>query len=157
VKLQILSSFGLDQAEVLLDEYKCNYMRAVVPGTLVPVQGRLYITQYHVCFYSNLLNVEHRMVFRAKDIIAIHRRDDRTVTLSLLAAATKRRGEVRLLAQEHASNTRVRCCRYGGVSSVCVGRRPCVVAGVVSDARQAQRLLLFMALQTPRRMIRDET
>ena len=86
VKLQILSTFGLDQTETLLDEYKCYYMMS----NMVPLQGRLYITQYHVCFYSNLLNVEHKLVFRARDLTHIHRRDDRTIVLDLLPSSARK-------------------------------------------------------------------
>jgi len=85
VKLQILSTFGLDQAEVLLDEFRCFNFRSKVP-----IQGRLYITQFHVCFYSNLLNLEHKLVIRAKDILNISRRDDRAIVLELAPTAGRK-------------------------------------------------------------------
>lgn len=89
VKLQILSSFGIDQTEVLLDDFKCSNVRA-----RVPIQGRLYITQYHVCFYSNLLSLEHRLVIRAKDIVHIQKRDERSIFIVTLN--NKQNGEVLL-------------------------------------------------------------
>lgn len=76
IKLQILTSFGIDQSEILLSDYKCSFVRGKVP-----IKGRLYITQRHVCYLSNLLNIEHRIVYSSDQIHEILKANDRKITI----------------------------------------------------------------------------
>ncbi|XP_062851361.1 TBC1 domain family member 9 [Trichomycterus rosablanca] len=60
--------FGMPEEEKLVNYYSCSYWKGRVPR-----QGCLYLSINHICFYSNLLGKEAKLVVRWADITQLEK------------------------------------------------------------------------------------
>jgi hypothetical protein len=56
----------LDEDEPLLKQYSCAWNN----GSIL-IQGHLYITANHICFYSNILGWETKLLIKCREVISI--------------------------------------------------------------------------------------
>lgn len=59
---------GLPSDEILIEDFTCAYRKDIL------IQGKLYLTDQHVCFYSNILGLVTRIIIPLNSILKIQKK-----------------------------------------------------------------------------------
>ena len=62
---QVRELFSLPKCEVVFDDFGCAYSKGILH------QGRLYVTENYVCFYSNFMGISQKLILPFSDITKI--------------------------------------------------------------------------------------
>ncbi|TPX45078.1 hypothetical protein SeLEV6574_g04106 [Synchytrium endobioticum] len=69
--------------EVLIEDFACAWQKEIL------IQGRLYVSERHVCFHANILGWAHDLVLRLTDIVNIDKKNIALLIPNSLEIATR--------------------------------------------------------------------
>lgn len=62
---QVRDLFNLPKKEVVFDDFGCAYSKGILH------QGRMYLTENYVCFYSSVLGISKKLIIPLNDVTKI--------------------------------------------------------------------------------------
>ena len=57
--------FSLPKKEVIFDDFGCAYSKGILH------QGRMYITENYICFYSSIMGISKKLIIPLNDVTKI--------------------------------------------------------------------------------------
>lgn len=62
---QVRELFSLPKKEVIFDDFGCAYSKGILH------QGRMYITENYICFYSSIMGISKKLIIPLNDVTKV--------------------------------------------------------------------------------------